>query len=80
MEGRTIHPKGVENLVKAILAQASHDFFESKPFTTERKEVERFFRSSYFALLTNLDGKAALKRLQNLENNKKKRIRRMVHR
>lgn len=79
MEHRTIHPKGAENLVKGILAQASRDFLHSQPGSVERKEVERFFRSSYFALLTNLDGKAALKQLKILDSSKQKHKRRFVH-
>lgn len=80
MESKTIHPKGVFNLVNGILAQASRDFFSSKPDSSERREVERFFRSRYFALLTGLDGKAALKQLQIQDSNRKKQKRRFVHR
>lgn len=61
---KAIHPKGVEYLVQAILEQASRDFFDSKPGSESRKEVERFFLSDHFAILTGLEGQVVLKRLQ----------------
>lgn len=67
---KTIHPKGVEYLVHAIVAQASRDFFDSKPDSESRKEVERFFLSRHFSMLTGLDGKIVLKNLQEEYNRK----------
>ena len=61
---KPIHPKGAQNLVQAIVAQASDDFRHSRPFSVERQEVERFFRSPYFTTLTYMDGKPILKRLR----------------
>lgn len=61
---RTIHPKGVEYLVQAIVAQARRDYLDSKPGSESRKEVERFFLSDHFAILTGLEGRDVLKLLQ----------------
>lgn len=72
---RMIHPKGAENLVQAIVGQASRDFYDSKPGSESRKEVERFFLSDYFATLTGLDGAVVLKRLQEDYNIRHKRWR-----
>lgn len=75
---RTIHPKGVEYLVQAIVGQARRDYLDSKPDSESRKEVERFFLSRHFAILTGLDGQVVLKRLQAEYYNKQRR-RKWIH-
>lgn len=64
MSIKKIHPKGAEYLVKAILGQARRDYFDSKPGSESRKEVERFFHSSYFENMAGIEGGIALKQLQ----------------
>lgn len=51
-------------LVKAIVAQASNDVVTLSPETGFRIDAERFFQSSYFEMLTGLDGKAILEKLR----------------
>lgn len=63
---KTIHPKGAENLVQAIVTQARRDYLDSKPGSESRKEVEKFFLSDHFAILTGLEGRDVLKHLQSL--------------
>ena len=60
---KTIDPDGAQMLVTGIVQQAVMDFHSSQPFSTECREVERFFRSSYFENLTGLNGRAVLKKL-----------------
>lgn len=61
---RMIHPKGAENLMRAIVHQARNDYLHSKPESESRKEVERFFASEYFTALTGLEGSFVLKHLE----------------
>lgn len=72
---KTIHPKGAELLVRGIVAQARRDYFDSSPGTCTRQEVERFFLSHHFGILTGLDGHEVLKQL-HAEYEKKRRKRR----
>lgn len=67
-----LDPDGMQMLITAIVQQAVTDFHDSKPFSTERQEVERFFRSCYFDQLTNLNGRAILKKLNNPQGGKTK--------
>lgn len=60
---KPLDPDGARMLVEGIVQQAVIDFQSSQPFSTERQEVERFFRSSYFESLTGLNGRAILKKL-----------------
>lgn len=60
---KPLDPDGAQALLEAIVQQAMIDFHASQPFSTERQEVERFFRSSYFEDLTGLNGRAILKKL-----------------
>lgn len=74
---KTIHPKGVELLVRGIVGQARRDFLESSPGSETRKEVERFFLSHHFGVMTGLDGHEVLKQLNaEYEKNPKKRRKR----
>lgn len=60
---KPLDPDGAQMLVEGIVQQAMIDFRSSHPFSTERQEVERFFRSSYFESLTGLNGRTILKKL-----------------
>ena len=64
---RFIHPKGAQDLVMGIVQQASNDLYNSRPCSTERQEVERFFRSEYFTTLTGLNGTDILKQFEKLQ-------------
>lgn len=47
-----------ENLANAIVAQAAHDYeltFSSQNNTIDREEVEKFFHSGWYKLLTSVD-------------------------
>lgn len=70
---RFIHPKGFENLVAGICRQASEDYMKHPPGSIARVGVERFFRSDYFAVLTQLDGEAILRDLAKAYNHKTRR-------
>lgn len=68
-----IDPDGAHLLVEGIVQQAVSDFRCSHPFSTERQEVERFFRSPYFTTLTGLNGRAILKKLNQPQGGTRKR-------
>ncbi len=46
--------KNYENLANAIILQAVNDYRNTN-FLEERADIERFFRSKWFSILTNLD-------------------------
>ena len=69
---RYIDSDGAYDLIMAIVQQAKFDLRKTQPFTQERREVERFFRSSYFASLTGLNGRAILKKLTRRQGGAKK--------
>ena len=52
-----------ENLANAIILKAVKDYRQS---TCERtmEEIERFFRSGWFRVLTNIDGEQLIKDLR----------------
>lgn len=50
-------------LANAIIIQAVKDYRNAKHPAT-RKELERFFRSEWFSILSNLNGEVLLKQLQ----------------
>ena len=66
-----------ENLANAIILQAVKDYREARkkhkkwPKNEDAKlmisDCEAFFRSDWFAALTNIDGEALLRRLQEEE-------------
>lgn len=70
---KPLDPDGVQMLVTGIVQQAVIDFHSSRPFSTERQEVERFFRSNYFDWLTGLNGRAILKKLTKPQGGAKRR-------
>lgn len=67
---------GYENLANAIIIQAAEDYrraLESDNRGTLR-EIERFFRSDWFIVLTDLNPELLLKRLKQEAKNDNKRI------
>jgi len=63
---RYVHPQGFDNLVSAICAQARHDYLKHPPGHYMRMDAEMFFKSDYFAVLTQLDGHAILRDLMRI--------------
>lgn len=61
-----------ENLANAIVVQACNDYrnaldgigCEHKPAEVVIKEIEKFFRSSYYRMLTKVKGEYLLERLK----------------
>ena len=68
------HEDGYSNLGNAIILQAAKDYRDAlkalryNPHSTERQkmksEVEKFFVSDLFSILTNIDGRMLMKKLQ----------------
>lgn len=56
-----IHP--FEELAQAIILQAVKDY-RLHDDTAERDSIERFFRSRWFGVLTNLDPETLISRLR----------------
>lgn len=59
-----------ERLTTAIIAQAADDYrrcllADSKIPSSMQDDCERFFRSEWFKVLTNIDGEWLMKRLRN---------------
>ena len=52
-----------ENLANAIILKAVKDYRQSKSDRT-MEEIERFFRSGWFRVLTNIDGEQLIKDLR----------------
>ena len=62
------------NLANAIVASAAKDygkvirrlnkFPNNKEALAEKRSIERFFRSSWFEMLTNLDGEELMKQIR----------------
>lgn len=69
-----------ENLANAIVVQAANDYraaldgigYDYKPADVVIKELEKFFRSSYYRMLTKVKGEYLMERLRQ-EHLKKKR-------
>ena len=65
---------GYEALANAVILQAVRDrrdacrinrsYPENFAEERKRKDIERFFRSDWFSVLTNLDGRLLLRKLQ----------------
>lgn len=72
---KELDTQGAERLVTGIVKQAVLDWRNAKRRLRKKKDnkdaqgiitdCEIFFRSSYFGLLTNMDGEALLQRLQD---------------
>ena len=59
-----------ELLANAIIIQAVKDYRHT--YSPQRRaEIKRFFHSEWFRVLTRLDGKMILERLENERNGKK---------
>lgn len=67
------HPKGLENLVAGICRQARDDYLKYPPGSYYRVDAEKFFRSDYFAILTELDGESILRDLAKEYNRQNRR-------
>lgn len=73
-----------ENLANAIVIQACNDYraaldgigYDYKPADAVIKELEKFFRSSYYRMLTKVNGEYLLDRLkqEHLEKKRKERL------
>ena len=55
-----------QNLANAIVLHAVADYRLTND-SRELEDLERFFRSDWFAALTNIDGEALLRKLQEEE-------------
>lgn len=64
MSRRDVDTDGAHALVQAIVRQARVDVLNNKPGHPTRRSAEVFFRSPWFELLTGVDGKPLLKKLQ----------------
>ena len=58
-----LYKENYEKLARAIIVQAVRDYRNSCSYQT-RCSIERFFRSEWFMVLTNLDGEMLIKRLR----------------
>ena len=58
-----LYQENYEKLANAIIMQAVRDYRNSCSYQT-RCSIERFFRSDWFMVLTNLDGEMLIKRLK----------------
>ena len=58
-----LYKENYEKLAQAIIVQAVRDYRNSCSNQT-RCSIERFFRSDWFMVLTNLDGEMLIKRLK----------------
>lgn len=70
---RFICEKGLTNLIAGICNRAAVDFLASAPGTWMHEDAARFFRSDYFAGLTDMDGDEVIAKL-----NEKRRRRQRV--
>ena len=58
-----LYQENYEKLARAIIVQAVRDYRNSCSYQM-RCSIERFFRSEWFMVLTNLDGEMLIKRLR----------------
>lgn len=65
-----IDQQGAVRLIEALVKQAAWDVMHSKPGSDTRNKTERFFLSKHFSVLTGLDGKSILTRLQAMYDKK----------
>lgn len=69
---KELHPKGIENLVIAVVDRAANDYkiammrksVAEDHVSVCQQEVERFLLSDWFYLLTGMDGKWVLQKLR----------------
>ena len=70
-----------ENLANAIVVQACNDYraalggtgYDYKPASACLKELEKFFRSSYYRMLTKVKGEYLMERLKEEHREKKRK-------
>lgn len=57
---------GYEKLAEAIILQAVKDYRKSLKHDERgrKREIERFFRSEYFTVLTNISGEMLIRKLR----------------
>lgn len=72
ISSKRVHPRGFDNLVAGMCRQAREDYMKYPPGSYFRVSAEQFFRSDYFAALTELDGEAILHDLAKLYNRREK--------
>ena len=58
-----LYQENYEKLANAIILQAGRDYRNCCSYQM-RCSIERFFRSDWFMVLTNLDGEKLIKKLQ----------------
>ena len=58
-----LYQENYEKLAQAIIIQAVRDYINCCSYQM-RCSIERFFRSDWFMVLTNLDGEKLIKKLQ----------------
>ena len=65
-----------EELANAIILQAVKDYRAARKKGNLRKinEIRRFFRSEYFSVLSDLDGKVLIQKLDEEVKDERKRI------
>lgn len=68
--------KAYENLANAIIEQAVHDYLvaKKKNYVGKIKEIEKFFHSDMFTMLTNVDPDFLLKELEVKYGNVPKQV------
>lgn len=70
---RAIHPRGFENLVRAIVIQARDDIRDFEPGSPFREDAEEFFLSGVFDCLTGLDGEMVLRKIVDKYDRKRQK-------
>ena len=73
MRNKTINEQGAINLVQGIVDRAVKDFMVTKPGTYQRQEVEEFFLSDHFEMLTGTNGSGILEQLRKQYEEKQKK-------
>ena len=60
-----------ENLAQAIILQAVKDYRNCSSGSSAEKELEKFFRSEWFGILTALDGELLIQKLREEKRNER---------
>ena len=58
--------EGYKELANAIILQASKDYRKALKYDERgrKREIEKFFRSEWFAILTNISGEMLIQKLR----------------
>ncbi|MDO5396886.1 MAG: hypothetical protein Q4G33_03055 [bacterium] len=67
-----MYNENYELLANAIVVQAAKDYMRAKSQIV-RNEVKNFFLSDWFSILTNMDGRRILKKLEKERQKKRHR-------